>query len=807
MTIQQLFERQGYEVKGDRVNPCPFCASNSNSLQIKNEDEAQCFNPDCPAHKGMTINEAAKIFGVVGSPPPVGKVETKEKTYKASQQLNRKMYDIAADFYHKKLKDSPNDLSYQIEGKGHSIDIIEEFRVGIVKDWEKLYNQLCNLYDSADVEDSGLFKFEQGVISGSAIYGYTYPITYKGETWSIKTKFETQDGKKIGMWVKKDFTGDDWPSFLNASIIDDKDVDEVWIVEGENDCLAMVDNGYRATIAVLGTPSKGQLECLNQRDKTTYVLAMDNDDAGEEHTKKIIKGLNKKHTVKLLKYDNKDPYDALKSKNPDTVLNRFIEEENINFETEKERERRTVSNFTSYEKIIGKKTTTMNVPVNLVEEVPHFNQLKDMFYSWSMGGDGKPVLICKNGLRAVRNKHHFTILLNDEEIVVSFKDGMDVKLDGLIEKLCDTCQVIDRITTVKEFPRSDRTLYTGENEVPAERNGLFRELIELFSLKDIRAQYRLAAAVLSIFLGESFDSFKPLFDITADGTSAGKTSVIVALLKIVLRQNIILVEGNDNDDRRINSLAKAKLSADLFDNINARLLRKNGTGIIRRITDPDIPLWLMGTSHGLIPNAFTHFGTFHGTEGMSMDNDFQARHLNIEMASGSERTMEDRVRIPKELKEFEKKHYDVLADIYWIMENPNPNGYSVKPHEKCALWSQKISQYLKTMFPEVEEFDFQPLESDIELDDDRTAALDILEEWWKNGAATSMGTFIPFESVMMTCKEKLGENHWACRNRLSPSKFFRSNLAKLEDWDIDFRTREYLDTETQKRGWTIQRRA
>ena len=86
------------------------------------------------------------------------------------------------------------------------------------------------------------------------------------------------------------------------------DRDTVCLVEGAFDCIRMYQLGITNTVALLGDqPAAGQFELVKQLGHTV-ILALDNDEPGQEATVKVGQLLQHRgHEVLLLKYEGKDP--------------------------------------------------------------------------------------------------------------------------------------------------------------------------------------------------------------------------------------------------------------------------------------------------------------------------------------------------------------------------------------------------------------------------------------------------------------------------------------------------------------------
>ena len=79
--------------------------------------------------------------------------------------------------------------------------------------------------------------------------------------------------------------------------------------------------------------------------------------------------------------------------------------------------------------------------------------------------------------------------------------------------------------SARSIQRDPGTLYLCDSVEP-KPTGKLRELVEAFTLKDLRSRYRAAAAVLSTHLPRKFDGIKPMNSVVAHDTDHGKTTLV-----------------------------------------------------------------------------------------------------------------------------------------------------------------------------------------------------------------------------------------------------------------------------------------
>jgi len=226
-----------------------------------------------------------------------------EKEIVIDKEMNVKIYSEAIDFFHEELFENKKALQ-ELKDRGRTEESIIHFKVGWISNVDKLYNRLSRNYSIDELEDCGLFKFND---DGNAILrlpynSYSYPVYWKNKVRNIKTK-----NGKDGCYIGKKYAGNDFVMFFNSGVLDKL---EIIFVEGENDAMRLWEKGKKNVVAILGQLSKRQIEYLKKKNNERfYSLCFDNDEAGEVYTKKFVnafKGI-KKHTVTIIEYDGKDP--------------------------------------------------------------------------------------------------------------------------------------------------------------------------------------------------------------------------------------------------------------------------------------------------------------------------------------------------------------------------------------------------------------------------------------------------------------------------------------------------------------------
>ncbi len=193
------------------------------------------------------------------------------------------VYNEACDYYFNKLdKDA---LSYLMDGRGLSLELIEQNKLGVAK--EGLNSHLLSLNFTIDeiqstglVWDTGKDFFNDGTI--------IIPYFDQGECVQLrgrdrkakKNKYKTPPGQ-AGLLFNTDTL---------------HDAEEVIITEGEFDALVLEDLGYNA-VGVPGSRAfKGEWGRFFSEARRVYV-AFDNDDAGREGSESVASHLGAKARI------------------------------------------------------------------------------------------------------------------------------------------------------------------------------------------------------------------------------------------------------------------------------------------------------------------------------------------------------------------------------------------------------------------------------------------------------------------------------------------------------------------------------
>jgi hypothetical protein len=269
------------------------------------------------------------------------------------------------------------------------------------------------------------------------------------------------------------------------------------------------------------------------------------------------------------------------------------------------------------------------------------------------------------------------------------------------EFLKKEAEQVDRFSIVPEAVVDAKTYYFAQDVKPR-KTGAFRELMGLITTSTVKDSYRLAAGLLSAFLGRSFDGEKPAFGVVADSNTSGKTTAVVKAVKAIVGLEPIKFEGDPSkDEMAMGSIQAFSNPYAIIDNITSPK-PSTLTSIARLITDRSHAAWLFGVSHTAVPNNKTIFLTFNKDE--SINDDVLARIVSVTMEGDI--TNEERIRITEAMGALLARREDVLADILYCFQNAQPTDKPVTAQKKYPRWAKAILPYVNYFYPEVDCFEF-----------------------------------------------------------------------------------------------------
>ena len=243
--------------------------------------------------------------------------------------LEHKIVNDAVNFFSNKFKESKVAQEYMVN-RGYNIKDLKDYYIGYAPDsWNELYDELKIKYDEKVIQSIGLISRDN--LNTKRYYDnfrnrIIFPI------FNTKNQIIALGGRYIGDGDSPKYINSTESKIFNKSnelygIFDGgialKQNKYAILTEGYLDVLSSHLNGFKNTVASLGTAfTDGQAKLLKKYVNSILIL-YDNDDAGRLATVRAINILNKyEFSIKCLNLPNgfKDPDEYFKSNNKEDFL-------------------------------------------------------------------------------------------------------------------------------------------------------------------------------------------------------------------------------------------------------------------------------------------------------------------------------------------------------------------------------------------------------------------------------------------------------------------------------------------------------
>ena len=263
---------------------------------------------------------------------------TRKPFSRDQKQQMFKINRVAMDFYHQKLKNLPkgHKLHSYLEKRQLTDELVREFSIGYAPEsWDELSTHFNrNKTDLVLVEKLGLVRknkkgnyfdlfrdrlmFPIFSIQGH-VTGFGGRVIDRGEIKYINSQ-ESEIFKK-----GQGFYG------LNRSLGMIRSEDQVFVVEGYMDFLALYSKGVKNVVASLGTALTQRQVRLLKRWTNNIVLLFDGDSAGQMAAKKSLVQFFKENVSPktLLLPENMDPYDFIHNFGKEVFLKKALSAEDL----------------------------------------------------------------------------------------------------------------------------------------------------------------------------------------------------------------------------------------------------------------------------------------------------------------------------------------------------------------------------------------------------------------------------------------------------------------------------------------------
>jgi len=268
---------------------CPFHDDKKPSLSVFPEGNYYCFACGEKGNyitylvktRAMTVKEAYKeIERLTG---------VKMQADNPEKERFHRLNELAAQFFSHQLKKTPHVKDYLFK-RGITEESINKFRIGYTASSASLYEELKNSFSIDEIRKAGLIRTSDE----RDFFTQRLMIPIISETGKIYgfagRSLQEDNGAKYINSPETDF-------FKKSSLLYGLDTQAVRtrghiiIVEGYFDVIAMHQQGYYNTVALMGTViSNRQIELI-KRVTSQVVVACDGDDAGQRSAIKIVKQL------------------------------------------------------------------------------------------------------------------------------------------------------------------------------------------------------------------------------------------------------------------------------------------------------------------------------------------------------------------------------------------------------------------------------------------------------------------------------------------------------------------------------------
>jgi DNA primase len=302
-----------FSVSGDmNLYHCFGCKAGGNVVQFVMEMERMTF-PEALAHLAKQLH--MPLPELTMNPEAQQEATRRERLY----ALNRE----AAAYYHANLWTAKGEtaLAY-LRKRGVDDSTIRRFGLGVSADeWTDLCDHLrAQGYQDDELVEAGIVRDREGRRYDAFRGRLMFPI-------------QNMYGNVLGFGARA--LGNDNPKYLNTGdtpvfnkrynlyatnlLRRQRDLKQLFLVEGYMDVIALSQNGIQGAVATLGTSLTQEQARLMKRLAPTVWIAYDGDEAGQAATERAIDILEAEQmNVRVLRFpDNLDPDDMLRQRGVD----------------------------------------------------------------------------------------------------------------------------------------------------------------------------------------------------------------------------------------------------------------------------------------------------------------------------------------------------------------------------------------------------------------------------------------------------------------------------------------------------------
>lgn len=290
-----------FKFEDDQEVGCPFCSHKNCFKMFFDEEQPEragyhCFS--CEAHGdviGWTIHvEKEKNKDVEFNARDACLKLAKEHDIKLPSDYNpiAEIFQLAAGYYENCFWEECNKpymelaklkpAEYQMQVRGHSEEILRQEHVGWSDGGVVAYLEALG-FDDEILEASGLKSAKTGRdFLPSRVFIYPHYVKGRVSHFTFKDPL-----KKLAYQLPNKYSMNGHEFWGQDTVNKDS---TVFIVEGENDRLSLLDDGREAVLATIGQISGSQLDWLRENLSDKHIITFfDNDKAGGKYRDKLEK--------------------------------------------------------------------------------------------------------------------------------------------------------------------------------------------------------------------------------------------------------------------------------------------------------------------------------------------------------------------------------------------------------------------------------------------------------------------------------------------------------------------------------------
>ncbi len=279
-----------------RLQPCRKCGHYDCGTVTPGKPYYNCFSPGCI--KGYITDCIAKVSGksedeILKELAKKYNIPVPHRDEAEENRQETRRQDVA--FYHEQLLANQTAMDYLINERKRKLETIELMQIGLARPLE-LYKR----WHEAGIQS--IFSSERwNRPDDTLVLVYPYIDRHTGEILRLNTKAildpDNPDQKRHG------FSVGNRTLYRSPKMNHEMGI----VVEGENDLMALLEQGAESVVGLGGKPSVDIFEELAEF-KSLYLM-LDNDDAGEEMTKELNDRLPHIPVYKI-EYDGGEDPDA-----------------------------------------------------------------------------------------------------------------------------------------------------------------------------------------------------------------------------------------------------------------------------------------------------------------------------------------------------------------------------------------------------------------------------------------------------------------------------------------------------------------